>query len=73
MKVLRVLFFRAPLAGFAWVFTTFVALAVASCSFDNQTQSRCLALGYPQSHTTWTWRGYCSRRVNNTDEVLRLP
>jgi hypothetical protein len=58
---------------FVWPFLILVTFGVGDCNFDARAQSSCLAAGYPESHTTWNFKAYCSRRINNTDEVIKLP
>lgn len=65
--------YRSDLGVILWPGTAILAIAIGMSMRESQVNSECLARGYPQSHTTFTGIGYCGRRVNNTDEVLRLP
>jgi hypothetical protein len=35
-------------------------------------ESQCLKHGFPDSNTTWSFKGYCTREINNTQYVCRL-
>jgi hypothetical protein len=73
LKLLRQIFFRWNLAWTAWILLAMFGMGITSIVRDAQVQAACLARGYPDSHVTWNFRGYCTRRVNQTDEVLLLP
>ncbi len=36
------------------------------------TRRQCLAAGYPQASQDWTLKGYCIKRVDQTDVVVAL-
>lgn len=60
--------FLARLFLFVLVITLWIGIGESLAS------RKCLAMGYPQSKAGYGFvASYCTRRVNQTDEVLRLP
>ena len=74
MNTLRMVpwFFR-ELGPFAWLIVALFGLLCGSFAFDSHAMATCLDRGYPAYHTTLTLARYCSRRINNNDEVIKLP
>ena len=56
----------------SWPILLVFAWALIAGVTEARVDANCLALGYPNSSVTWSLVGYCHRRVNQTDEVLRL-
>ena len=60
------------LIGIAFGMGLLLSVAVFVQFNAAQTARSCLARGYPQSKIDWTLKGYCIKRVDQSDVVTEL-